>query len=70
VLPEFRTHHLGAELVRFAVSTAGQLGGRRMIAHVQLPNVRFFSYLGWQRQGGPVLFHGIAHQLMSIGLHR
>ncbi|MBV8999032.1 MAG: GNAT family N-acetyltransferase [Solirubrobacterales bacterium] len=70
VLPEVRTNHLGAALVRFAVSTAGRLGGARMIAHVQLPNVRFFEHLGWQREGAPASFHGVDHQLMSIGLDR
>jgi putative N-acetyltransferase (TIGR04045 family) len=70
VLPELRTHHLGAELVRFAVSTGGRLGGERMVAHVQLPNVRFFEHLGWQVEGNPAPFHGVDHQLMSIGLDR
>lgn len=70
VVSELRTHHLGAALVRFAVSTAGGLGGERMIAHVQLPNVRFFEHLGWRREGQPAPFHGIDHQLMSIGLDR
>lgn len=70
VRPEHRANHLGAELVRFAVSTAGRLGGRQMIAHVQLPNVRFFEHLGWRREGAPAPFHGIDHQLMSIALGR
>ncbi len=70
VLPELRTHHLGAELVRFAVATAGRLGGERMIAHVQLPNVRFFVHLGWTPEGDPASFHGVDHQLMSIPLDR
>ena len=70
VLPELRTHHLGAELVRFAVATAGQLGGAGMIAHVQLPNVRFFEHLGWTPEGSPAPFHGVDHQLMSIPLDR
>ena len=70
VLPEVRTNHLGAALVRFAVSTAGRLGGVRMIAHVQLPNVRFFEHLGWRHAGAPAPFHGVDHQLMSIGLDR
>ncbi len=70
VLPELRTHHLGAELVRFAVLTAGGLGGARMIAHVQLPNVRFFEHLGWRTEGRPAPFHGLDHQLMSIRLDR
>ena len=68
VARDVRTHHLGAELVRFAVATAGWLGGRRMIAHVQLANVRFFEHLGWRTQGAPAPFHGVAHQLMSIRL--
>jgi putative N-acetyltransferase (TIGR04045 family) len=70
VHPEFRTHHLGADLVRFAVATGGRLGGRRMIAHVQLPNVRFFEHLGWRTAGEPGPFHGHPHQLMSIRLDR
>jgi putative N-acetyltransferase (TIGR04045 family) len=68
VLPELRTNSLGAALVRFAVSTAGLLGGRRMIAHVQLPNVGFFEHLGWRTEGAPAPFHGVDHQLMSIRL--
>jgi putative N-acetyltransferase (TIGR04045 family) len=64
----YRTHHLGAELVRFAVATAGSLGGSEMIAHVQLPNVRFFHHLGWRSVGEPAKFHGVDHQLMSIAL--
>lgn len=65
-----RAHHLGARLVRFAVATAGELGGSRMIAHIQLPNVRFFEHLGWRREREPGPFHGVEHQLMSIGLSR
>jgi putative N-acetyltransferase (TIGR04045 family) len=68
VLPEHRACRLGARLVRFAVATAGERGGRRMIAHIQLPNVRFFEHLGWRRRGRPEFFHGIEHQLMDIGL--
>lgn len=68
VLADYRAHHLGAELVRFAVTTARLLGGRRMIAHVQLPNVPFFERLGWQVQAPPAPFHGVVHQLMSIAL--
>jgi putative N-acetyltransferase (TIGR04045 family) len=68
VLPEFRKHGLGAPLVRFAVRTAGELGGRRMIAHIQPPNVRFFERLGWERVGEPMVYVGHPHQLMAIGL--
>jgi putative N-acetyltransferase (TIGR04045 family) len=63
-----RTMHLGAELVRFAVRTGGDRGGRRMVAHIQLVNIAFFEQLGWSMHGGPAPFHGIEHQLMTIPL--
>ena len=68
VLPEFRKHGLGAPLVRFAVGTAGKLGGRRMIAHIQPPNVHFFERLGWERIGEPMDYVGHLHQQMAIDL--
>ncbi len=68
VLPEFRASGLGAELVRFAVRTAARHGGRTMIAHVQIPNVRFFQLLGWERVGEPVEYVGRPHQEMAIDL--
>jgi putative N-acetyltransferase (TIGR04045 family) len=68
VRPEFRRSHVGGPLVRYAVRTAGQLGGDRMIAHVQLANVVFFRYLGWAVLGEPELYQGVPHQQMTIGL--
>ena len=69
VLPEFRTAGLGAPLVRFAVSTAGQRGGVSMLAHVQVANERFFTRLGWARQGDVELYVGRPHLLMTIALN-
>ena len=41
VLPGYRhSGGLGASLVRYAVATAGALGGERMVAQIQLGNVR------------------------------
>jgi ribosomal protein S18 acetylase RimI-like enzyme len=68
VLPAFRRQGLGAPLVRFAVASAGNLGGRVMVAHVQMPNVAFFERLGWRPEGQPVEYVGRAHQLMAIDL--
>jgi putative N-acetyltransferase (TIGR04045 family) len=68
VLPEFRHGSLGADLVRFAVRTAGELGGTRMVAMIQLPNVRFFELLGWGACGAVQPYHGVAHQPMDIAL--
>ena len=39
VLPQYRHVGLGGPFVRFAVATAGALGGDRMIAYVQVANV-------------------------------
>ncbi|MEA2267528.1 MAG: hypothetical protein QOC64_138, partial [Solirubrobacteraceae bacterium] len=68
VVPELRHTRLGAALVRFAVRTAGELGGERMVAMIQLPNVRFFELLGWSADGAVLAFHGRDHQPMAIGL--
>jgi putative N-acetyltransferase (TIGR04045 family) len=68
VLPGHRHLGLGAPLVRFAVSTAARLGGRRMEAYVQPANVAFFEWLGWLRAGGLVDYVGIPHQRMVIDL--
>lgn len=68
VLREYRRHRLGGPLVRHAVRIAGQLGGTRMVAHVQLPNVTFFRHLGWSLVGDPEPYQGLPHQRMSIAL--
>jgi putative N-acetyltransferase (TIGR04045 family) len=68
VVPEMRHTRLGAALVRFAVRTAGELGGRRMVAMIQMANVRFFEALGWSADGAVTLFHGVDHQPMTIPL--
>jgi putative N-acetyltransferase (TIGR04045 family) len=68
VLDGHRHQGLGAPLVRFAVATAGQLGGREMEAYIQPANVRFFRWLGWRPVGGLVTYAGIPHQRMLIGL--
>jgi putative N-acetyltransferase (TIGR04045 family) len=70
VLPAVRTRQLGAQLVRFAVATAGERGGHTMLAQVQVPNVRFFEHLDWRTDGPPGPYHGVMHQPMAIPLHR
>jgi putative N-acetyltransferase (TIGR04045 family) len=68
VLPEARVHRLGGLLVEFAVRTAGERGGHRMVAQIQPRNVRFFEYLGWTVDGPPAPYCGITHQPMAIAL--
>lgn len=68
VLPAHRSSMVGAELVRFAVETAGSLGGSQMLAQIQLPNVRFFERLGWTRAGAPAPYCGLDHQPMVYDL--
>lgn len=59
---------LGAALVRFAVQTGGELGGTRMEAMVQAPNVQFFEWLGWVAEGPPSDYQGVPHVPVAIGL--
>jgi putative N-acetyltransferase (TIGR04045 family) len=68
VLPSARVHRLGGELVRFAVRTAGEHGGVRMVAQIQAANVRFFEHLGWSCAGEPGRYCGVIHQPMAIPL--
>lgn len=68
VLPDHRRSGLGAPLVRYAVATAGALGGTQMVAQIQAPNVRFFRALGWTAVGDLADYVGLPHQQMSIAL--
>ena len=68
VLPEGRRLRIGAPLVRFAVRTAGERGGHRMIALIQMRNVAFFRHLGWSALGDETDYRGATHQEMTIAL--
>jgi putative N-acetyltransferase (TIGR04045 family) len=68
VLADYRHLGLGAPLVRFAVRSAGLLGGQEMEAFIQPGNVAFFRWLGWRPVGGLVDYAGIPHQRMVIDL--
>ena len=61
-------HHAGADLVNFAVRTTAERGGSRMVAQVQVANVRFFERLGWVKDGEPAPYRGVMHQPMAIAL--
>ena len=50
-----------------ACATARARGGRRWW-HIQLPNVDFFSRLGWSTVGGTRPYAGRPHQQMHIAL--
>ena len=65
---EHRTSHLGVDLVQLAVRTAAALGGTIMDAHIQVSNVRFFEYLGWQVNGPTEIYVGTPHQPMKFDL--
>lgn len=67
VLGAARTAGAGAPLVRFAVATATARGGRRMVAHVQPANQRFFERLGWTA-GATEDYAGRPHVFMTIEL--
>jgi putative N-acetyltransferase (TIGR04045 family) len=68
VLADCRTCGAGGPLVRFAVAYAAAHGGRRMVAHIQAPNVRFFERLGWSAYRTTENYLGRTHQPMHIPL--
>jgi putative N-acetyltransferase (TIGR04045 family) len=68
VLAPYRVLGLGAPLVRCAVALAGAHGGSTMVAHIQLPNVAFFTRLGWRLDGEVENYTGLPHQPMKIDL--
>ena len=68
VLRSARILGLGRPLVRFAVATAGERGGREMVAHIQLQNVALFERLGWHKHGDIEVYVGVPHQPMAIDL--
>ena len=68
VLAACRTCGAGAPLVRFAVAYARVHGGQRMIAHIQVANVRFFERLGWSAYRDAENYLGLTHQPMDIAL--
>jgi putative N-acetyltransferase (TIGR04045 family) len=68
VLSDARRLRVGAPLVRFAVRTAGERGGTRMVARIQARNVAFFRHLGWTSMGDPRDYRGASHQDMTIAL--
>lgn len=68
VLRSARILGLGRPLVRFAVATAGERGGREMVAHIQLQNVALFERLGWHKNGDIEVYVGVHHQPMAIDL--
>lgn len=61
--------HLGATLIRLAVSRAHALGCTTFLAHVQQQNVPLFRKLGWQVLDEAVL-HGRPHARMQASLER
>lgn len=68
VLKSFRRYGIGGPLVYFAVRSAGGMGGRLMIANIQVQNVTFFKRLGWSLEGEPYDYLGRHHQKMVIAL--
>ncbi len=64
----FRRHgHIGATLIRLAVSSAHARGCRVFLAHIQSQNVPLFRKLGWTALKEETL-HGRPHALMQADL--
>ncbi|MBU1361595.1 MAG: GNAT family N-acetyltransferase [Gammaproteobacteria bacterium] len=68
VHPAFRSQgHLGATLIRLAVSRAHAQGCTAFRAHVQQQNVALFEKLHW-RSVGQIAVHGRPHAVMAPDL--
>jgi putative N-acetyltransferase (TIGR04045 family) len=68
VHPSFRSQgHLGATLIRLAVSRAHAQGCRTFLAHVQSQNVPLFRKLNW-RPLNELAIHGRPHTEMQADL--
>jgi putative N-acetyltransferase (TIGR04045 family) len=68
VHPSFRSQgHLGATLIRLAVSRAHALGCHTFLAHVQAQNAAMFFKLGW-RPLNELMVHGRMHVEMQADL--
>jgi putative N-acetyltransferase (TIGR04045 family) len=68
VHPAFRSQgHLGATLIRLAVSRANAQGCRTFLAHVQSQNVPLFHKLHWQSLA-ELSIHGRPHTEMQAAL--
>jgi putative N-acetyltransferase (TIGR04045 family) len=70
VHPAFRSQgHLGATLIRLAVSRAHALGCKIFLAQVQMQNVPLFEKLGWTALEETAV-HGRPHARMRADLGR
>jgi putative N-acetyltransferase (TIGR04045 family) len=67
-LPDYRNGRVGSRLVKFAVSSAKSKGCKKFLAYIQPNNVRFFQRLDWKTIGDPIIYQGVAHQLMEANL--
>ena len=72
VKKEYRNHsnRIGVKLCQFAQKTVTNHDAKRFFAYVQLPNIKFFEGLKWQKVGDPVKYCGLPHQLMEADLFR
>lgn len=59
--------HLGAELIRLAVSSAHAQGCHRFLANIQMQNVGLFRRMRWKAIE-EVDYHGVAHMRMAADL--
>jgi putative N-acetyltransferase (TIGR04045 family) len=66
VVAAYRASRLlvGRALVRTAEDLVQEQDVHVFLGHIQIPIVRFFEHLGWQKVGEPATFAGIEHQLM------
>ena len=67
VLPAFRGHGFGRQIVRHAIGAAQAAGHRRLVLHAQIHLVDLYRQFGFEREGEPHWEAGIEHVKMTWG---
>ncbi|HEY9825167.1 MAG TPA: GNAT family N-acetyltransferase [Stenomitos sp.] len=68
VLPQYRKHGIGSEMVHTAIAYGHDQGYRQMVIHSQARLESFYQHLGFQSIGKPFEEAGIVHLKMQRSL--
>ncbi|MBA3044971.1 MAG: GNAT family N-acetyltransferase [Candidatus Thermoplasmatota archaeon] len=68
VLPGYRKKGLGAEIVKWLLAKAGEMGTEEVYANVQMSALAFYEELGFRAVGDEFLEAGIEHVRMVRAL--
>ncbi|GAB5534866.1 MAG: GNAT family N-acetyltransferase [Rubricoccaceae bacterium] len=67
VLPAFRGHGFGRQMIQYAMAEAQSAGCRHLVLHAQAYLVKLYRQLGFEAVGEPFAEAGIEHVKMTWG---